>query len=233
MSEDRGSSPPQVPQGAEAATVVVRPYGNPLPLGFFSFGIGMALLGGLGLDLITGDQIRTAGILLAVFVFPLELLAAIMAYLTRDTGAASTLGLFATSWASLGALYAVSPSERTSTAVGMYLCAFALMLLPLMVVAFLGKALLGAVLTVSVLRAVLAAAYQLGAPEALQRAGGAAALLLVALALYAGTAFLVEDLRQHTVLPVLRRGDARRAIEEGLPGQHTRLPREPGIRKQL
>lgn len=54
------AAPPPVPQGAEAATVVVRPYGNPLPLGFFSFGIGMALLGGLGLDLITGDQIRTA-----------------------------------------------------------------------------------------------------------------------------------------------------------------------------
>ncbi|MFF9127143.1 hypothetical protein ACF09J_28335 [Streptomyces sp. NPDC014889] len=38
----RGDGPP-------AATVTVRPYASPLPLGFFSFGIGMALLAGSGL----------------------------------------------------------------------------------------------------------------------------------------------------------------------------------------
>ncbi|MGW4568195.1 GPR1/FUN34/YaaH family transporter [Streptomyces sp. NPDC004561] len=233
MSEPRSTRPPALPPDPRAARVVVRPYGNPLPLGFFSFGIGMALLAGIGLGLITGEQVRAAGILLAVFVCPLEFLAAVMAFLTRDTGAATALGLFATSWAGLGALHIVAPSQRTSVAVGMYLCAFALMLIPLAAVAFLGKTLLGAVLTVSILRAVLAAAYQLGAPEALELANAAAALLLVALALYSGTAFLVEDVRQHTVLPILRRGDARRAIEDDLGDQHTRLPKEPGIRRQL
>ncbi|MER6982587.1 hypothetical protein ABT317_37910, partial [Streptomyces carpinensis] len=64
-------------------------------------------------------------------------------------------------------------------------------------------------------------------------ADGAAALLLVALALYAGTAFLAEDLRRRTVLPILRRGDARRAIEEDPKGRHTGRAREPGVRKQL
>ncbi|MEU9242757.1 GPR1/FUN34/YaaH family transporter [Streptomyces sp. NPDC048385] len=233
MTESAAGRPPSVPPDRDAATVVVRPYANPLPLGFFSFGIGMALLAGIGLDLVPADQIRSVGILLAVFVFPLELLATVMAFLTRDTGAATTLGLFATSWACLGGLYVVAPAQRTSVAVGIYLSAFALMLVPLTVVAFFGKRLLGAVLTVSVLRALLAAAYQLGAPHSVQLASGAAALLLVMLAFYAGTAFLVEDVRQHTVLPVLRRGDARRAIEDDLPDQHGRVPREPGIRRQL
>jgi succinate-acetate transporter protein len=224
---------PTPENGPEPATVTVRPYGNPLPLGFFSFGIGMVLLAGISLGLLAGDEVRSAGILLAVFVFPLEFLAAVMAFLTRDTAAAAALGLFATSWAGLGVLHVVASGQRTSTALGMYLCAFALMLLPLAVTGFLGKGLLGVVLSVSTLRAALAAAYQLGAPHALELADAAAALLLTVLALYAGTAFLVEDLRQRTVLPVLRRGDARRAVEEDPDGRRTGRAREPGVRKQL
>ncbi|MFE1755686.1 hypothetical protein ACFW88_34995 [Streptomyces anandii] len=219
--------------GRETATVVVRPYANPLPLGFFSFGIGMALLAGIGFGAVDGEQVRAAGVLLAVFVFPLEFLAAVMAFLTRDTGAAAALGLFATSWAALGALHIVSPARQTSVAVGIYLAAFALMLVPIAATAFLGKRLLGLVLTVSIVRAAFAAAYQLGAPGALETADAAAALLLVALALYAGTAFLVEDLRRRTVLPLLRRGDARQAVDDDLGGQGDVLPREPGVRRQL
>ncbi|MFB7596817.1 hypothetical protein [Streptomyces sp. NPDC056160] len=214
-----------------SATVTVRPYGNPLPLGFFAFGIGMVLLAGIGLGLVTGDQVRPAGILLAVFVFPLEFLAAVMAFLSRDTAAAAALGLFATSWAALGVLHVVAPAQDRSVTVGMYLSAFALMLMPLAVTGFLGKTLLGAVLTVSALRAALAAAYQLGAPRAVELADAAAALLLVALALYAGTAFLLEDLHRRTVLPIRRRGAARRAMEEDADGD--RPPREPGVRGQL
>ncbi|MFF4761707.1 hypothetical protein [Streptomyces sp. NPDC001292] len=219
--------------GPQAATVTVRPYGNPLPLGFFSFGIGMALLAGSGLGLITGDQVRAAGIVLAVFVFPLEFLAAVMAFLTRDTKAAAALGLFATSWAALGTLHIVAPAQQTSVTLGIYLSAFALMLLPLAAAAFMGKTLLGVVLTVSTVRSAVAAAYQLGAPHAFELADAAAALLLVGLALHAGSAFLMEDLRRRSVLPILRRGDARHSFEEDPADRHSRPPQEPGIRGQL
>lgn len=107
------------------------------------------------------------------------------------------------------------------------------MLVPLAVAAFQGKVLLGLVLTVSTLRATFAAAYQLGAPHVLADADAVAALLLFALSLYAGTAFLFEDLKQRTVLPILRRGPARRAIAAGIGEQYTRLPKEPGVRQQL
>jgi succinate-acetate transporter protein len=215
------------------ANVTVRPYASPLPLGFYCFGIGMAVLGAIGVGLIDGGQVRTAGILLAAFVAPLELLAAVLAFLTRDTGAAAALGLFATSWLALGATYVVAPTQQTSAAIGVFFAAFAVMLLPLAIVAFLGKALLGAVLTVSAIRAALAAADQLGAPPVFQAAAGWVAFALFALALYAGTAFLVEDARQRTVLPIARRGPAREAIEDELAGQHSRLAGEAGVRKQL
>ncbi|MGW4487405.1 hypothetical protein ACWEOE_26605 [Amycolatopsis sp. NPDC004368] len=213
--------------------VTVRPYASPLPLGFFSFGVGMALLGGVGLGLVVGDQVRTAGILLAGFVFPLEFLAAVIAFLARDTGAAAALGLFATSWLGLGVVHVVAPQQQTSVALGFYLGAFALALVPLIVVAFLGKALLGIVLTVSALRSALSAAYQFGAPTVIERASGWVAFALFVLALYAGTAFLLEDVRQRTTFPILRRAAARQAVEGDVSAQNARLPHEAGVRNQL
>ncbi|WP_051944164.1 hypothetical protein [Streptacidiphilus rugosus] len=108
------------------------------------------------LGLVSGEQVRTAGILLAAFVSPPQLLAAAVAFLARDTGIAAILGLFAASWLALGAVDIAGPTVLTSPAVGLFLAAFALVLVPLVVAGFFGKALLGAVLTVSVLRAALA-----------------------------------------------------------------------------
>lgn len=213
--------------------VFLRPYGNPLPLGFFSFGIGMVLIAGIAFQWMHGPEIRAAGILMAAFVFPLELSAAILAFLARDTGAASALGLFATSWLGLGLLHIVFPTEQTSFAVGLFLAAFAIMLIPLAVAASLGKLVLALVLSVSALRAGLASAYQLGAPDVFALADGVAALALFALSVYAGTAFLLEDIRQRTLLPVFRSGPARRALEAELEDQFRRLPQEPGVRQQL
>ncbi|HWD01328.1 MAG TPA: GPR1/FUN34/YaaH family transporter [Amycolatopsis sp.] len=214
-------------------TVTVRPYASPLPLGFFCFGVGMALLGGIGFGLVDGDDVRTAGVLLAGFVFPLEFLAAIGAFLTRDTGAAAALGLFSTSWLGLGAVHIIAPQQHSSIALGFYLGAFTLALVPLIVVAFLGKRLLGIVLTVSAIRSALSAASQFGAPEVVQRASGWVAFVIFALALYAGTAFLLEDVRQRTTLPILRRAGARQALEADRPRRNARLPREAGVRDQL
>ena len=233
MDETNDERRVESPVNLEATRIVLRPYGSPLPLGFFSFAVGMALLAGIALDEISGNEVRAAGVLLATFVFPLEFLASVFAFLARDTGAATALAIFSTSWAGIGALYVINPQQQRSTSVGMYLCAFAFVLLPLAAIALLGKALLGIVLTVSTLRAVLAAAYQLGAPHELQLADAAASLLLVALAVYAGTAFLLEDARQRTLLPILRRGEANRALQDDVVGQHTRLTREPGVRRQL
>jgi hypothetical protein len=202
---------------------VVRPYVSPLPLGFFSFGVGMVLLGGIGLGWLSSAQdVRAAGVLMAAFVFPLELVAAIVAVLSRDTGAATTLGLFTTSWLGLGLLDVLDPTQQTSRTVGLFLVAFAIMLVPLAVAAAFGKVLMTVVLSVSIARAVLQGAYQLGAPAWVDTANGVAALAVFVLAWCAGTAFLVEDLRGPTAL-VPRRGQARAALADGRPGVRQQL----------
>ena len=79
--------------------IVLRPIGSGLPLGFFSFGIGMLLLGCLAIGWIPVSEQKQVGMILMSFVFPLEVVATVMAFLARDTLGATTLGLFTTSWA--------------------------------------------------------------------------------------------------------------------------------------
>src|SRR4051794_23867723 len=87
---------------AAEVRIVVRPYGTSLALGFFAFGIGMLLLGGVSNGWLHPSDRHTVGLLLAAFVFPLELVATIFAFLARDSFGATGLGLFATSWLALG-----------------------------------------------------------------------------------------------------------------------------------
>jgi hypothetical protein len=156
----------------------------------------------------------------------------VFAILTRDTAAATTLGLYATSWVTLGVLYALDPTQQTSRAVGLFLAAFAVVLIPLTVGAYFGKALLSVVLAVSVIRAGFQAAYQLGGPHWTDIASGAAALLLVVLGCYAGIVFMVEDFRGSSGL-MLRRGPARQALSDDPHDQFAEPPHEPGVRRQL
>src|SRR3954466_6996690 len=82
--------------------IVLRPVGSSLPLGFYSFGIGMLLLASAAIGWIPVEEQHAVGMLLMAFVFPLELVATIVAFLARDTLGATTLGLFTTSWLALG-----------------------------------------------------------------------------------------------------------------------------------
>ncbi|HJP76276.1 MAG TPA: hypothetical protein VJ914_18555 [Pseudonocardiaceae bacterium] len=214
---------------APARQVTLRPYGNPLPLGFFSFAVGMVLLAGIGLGwLSTAADVRTAGILMAAFVFPIELIATVFALLTRDTPTAAALGLYTTMWLGLGLVTALNPEVQTSRTVGMLLGAFTMMLIPLAIAAAFGKVLVSVVLAVSAIRSGLAAAYQLGGPHWTDRASGIGALVLLGLALIAGTALLVEDLRGSAAL-IGRRGQAAAAVRAG----SSESPDEPGVRELL
>ena len=100
--------------------IVVRPYATSLALGFFSFGIGMLLLGGIANGWLHPSDRHTVGVLLAAFVFPLELVAAVVAFLARDTFGATGLGLFATSWLALGLVDMQASQDALSRAVGLY-----------------------------------------------------------------------------------------------------------------
>jgi uncharacterized protein len=219
-----GSPPP--------ARIFVRPIASALPLGLFVFGVGMLLLGAQGLEWIAKPEGKQVGLLLASFVFPAEMIAGVVAFLARDGLAATVLSFYGVSWLALG-LVQLGFSPQPTDTLGIYLLGFTAVVFVLALVAAVGKPLLSAVLTVSAVRALLQGIYELSGSTSVQHAGGVAGLVLAALALYAGLAFLFEDVLGRRVLPTFRRGAAARALEGDLSDQLRATADEAGVREQL
>lgn len=220
------------PVHEEQVRIFLRPIGSGLPLGFFSFGIGMLLLGTQALGWIPASEQKDVGMTLMAFVFPLELVATIVAFLARDTLGATTLGLFTTSWLALGWLYLASPPGKTSVTVGIYLFGFSTAVLLLALMSTLGKPFFSALLLLSAARMVLSGYYEIGGTRGWDEVSGGFGLALCVTAMYGGTALGLEDARRRELLPLFRRGGAAQAFE-GFEAQLARLESEPGVRQQL
>jgi len=213
--------------------IMVRPIASALPLGFFSFGLGMLLLAGSGNGWLPESEQHTVGLLLAAFVAPLEFTAAVVGFLARDTFGATGLGLFSTSWFTLGLVDLTSPAGALSRTVGLYEFGFAFTIGALAVAAMLGKPLVGTILLVASARSALAGAYEWGAPKSLNTTAAWIALAIFAIAVYGGLAFLLEDVLQKTVLPLFRRGSSKESIEGTLQDQLRGVGQEAGVRQAL
>ena len=213
--------------------VTVRPYGSVVPLGFFAFGIGMFLYAALDAPWVPATQGQDVGLMLAVFVAPLEGIATVIAFLARDTMAGVALGLFAGSWLLAGLATMQAKPHTLSAAQGYFLIGFSIAVGLLSLVAWLGQPLIASLLTVSVVRALLSAVYQLGGGRGWDHVAGWLALAIFCVAMYGGLAFLLEDARGRALLPLGRRGSSLEAVEEGLEVQLAGLGGEAGVRKHL
>ena len=213
--------------------IVVRPYATSLALGFFSFGIGMLLLAGMSNGWLHPSDRHTVGLVLAFFVFPLELLSAVIAFLARDSFGATGLGLFATSWLAIGLANMLASQDALSRATGLYEFGFACAIGLLAVAAFSGKPLIGGILAVATVRSALSGVHEWGGPDWAWKAAGWLALAIFFAAMYGGLAFLLEDVLAKQVLPVFRRGASKESIEGGLDAQLAGLADEAGVRKTL
>ena len=217
---------------AAQTRIFLRPIGSGLPLGFFSFGIGLLLLACLAIGWIPVAEQKQVGMLLVSFVFPLELIATLMAFLARDTLGATTLGLFTTSWLARGWAYLSAAPGATSTTLGIYLFGFATAALLLALLSTLGKPFFSLLLTLAVARMVLSGYYEVGGTHEWLQVSAGYGIALAALAMYGGTALGLEDARQRAVLPLFRRGAADSAFG-GYEAQLDRLEAEAGVRQQL
>jgi hypothetical protein len=213
--------------------IVVRPYATSLALGFFSFGIGMLLLGGLANGWLHPSDRHTVGLILAAFVFPLELLSAVIAFLARDTFGATGLGLFATSWLALGLADTQASQDALSRAVGLYEFGFAFTIALLAIAAISGKPMIAVILGISAVRAAFAGVHEWHGPAWAWTASGWIAVAIFGIAMYGGLAFLLEDVQKQQVLPVFRRGASRESLEGDLHAQLADLADEAGVRKTL
>ena len=212
--------------------IVLRPLASGLPLGFFAFGLGMAILGAEGVGWSTGSDLKVCGLLLAAYVFPLEATAMVFAFLSRDTIGAVALGLFTTSWLAIGVVTMQATPGSTSDALGIFSIWFSATVLLIAIAGITAKPFISTVMFVAVARSALFGVYELTGNVGWERAGGWLGWAIAVLALYGGLAFALEDARGETVLPTFRRGSAQ-VIDESLDGQVERIENEAGVRRQL
>lgn len=172
-------------------------------------------------------------IVILSFVAPLEIASAIFGFLSRDTGAATAMGIFGTGWVAIALYYLMLGTAAHTVTLGVFLIMNSFATLALAVSAVNGKRLLEAVLFFSTARFALAALTQFGFEGDVPIAAGAIGLLLGALAIYAGVAVLIDESRHDTLLPIFRSGAAKKSVERGLSDQTEHVHGEPGVRQHL
>jgi succinate-acetate transporter protein len=213
--------------------IVLRPVGNPLPLGFLALAGGTILVSGLQLRWLEAAQGVDVALVLLAFVAPLQLLASVFGYLGRDVVAGTGMGLLAGTWLSVALVLRHGPPGSTSDALGLLLLVAAVAMLVPAIAACTGKLVAAAVLFTTSLRFAATGVYELSADNLWREVAGVVGVGLGAIAVYAALAMALEDALRRTVLPVLRRGKGRTSLAAGLGEQLVRIEHEAGVREQL
>lgn len=221
--DDRGDPP---------VRITLRPLASPLPLGFFAFAIGSFVFTAFELGWVPQTPARQAALVMLVFVAPLELLASVLAFWARDPGGATALGLFGMTWGVVGAITLTSTAPRSPVA-GVFLLCVSAVILAFGATSLPSKPVLSLVGVVASARFLLTGVYEIHSGEGWRHASGWVGLPLAACAFYLALALMIEDAQHRTVRPLLRRGEARTAIESHLADQTAAVEREAGVRGQL
>jgi len=72
---------------------MLRPLGNPLPLGFLALAVATLLLSARQLNWIDSPERSSVALILLAFVAPLQLLASILGFLARDVVAGTAMAV--------------------------------------------------------------------------------------------------------------------------------------------
>jgi uncharacterized protein len=221
-------------RGSEhAARIVLRPIGNPLPLGFLALAGGTLLVSGLQLGWLQPDEGAQVALILIAFVFPLQLVTSIFGFLGRDVVAGTGMGVLAGTWLSVALVGLTGEPGSTSDPLGLLLLLAGLAMLVPAAASATGKLVPAAVLVTTAARFETTGAYELTASESWETIAGLVGLVLCGVAVYAAAGMALEDATRRTVLPLGRRGPGAESLEGNLGDQLERIEREAGVREQL
>jgi succinate-acetate transporter protein len=136
-------------------------------------------------------------------------------------------------WLVTGGLSLLSPPGSGSPALGVFLFFASGAVLVPAAAALFGKVVAAVAFGLAAARFVLTGVYEYYGGAGWEHASGWAGLAVCAVALYAAFAFELEDTRHHTILPVLRWGSGRRAMDGNVPAELRGVAHEAGVREQL
>lgn len=198
-------------------------------MGFFAFAAGTVLLSAVEMKWVPPSDAAMVSVILLSYVAPLELVASIFGFLSRDSGAATSMGILGTGWIAVALCFLLKGAHAQIPALGIFLLMEAAAMFVIGSVSLPAKPLLTVVLFLAGARFILSALVHLGAAKILTIPAAILGLIIGALAIYGALALLLEDIRQHSVLPVFRRGPAKESLEGGLQDQLKRLDHEAGF----
>lgn len=217
----------------QLSRVALRPIGSPLPLGFLALGGASLVLTGLQLGWVASAYGHSVGMVVIVFAVPLQALASVFGFLARDSVGGTGMATLAGTWLATGTVLLTSKSGSTSSALGLLLAFAGAALMVPTAAASLGKVAAAIVMFGAGGRFALTAVYELGGGTGWKQVSGWWGLGLCVVALYAALAFELEDTKRKTVLPVLRHGMSREAVNGDLSAELTHVWHEAGVREQL
>ncbi len=212
--------------------VVVRPVGNPLPLGFLALMVATVATAMLQLHVLDPSQGRVVATGILVLTVPLQLVACVLGFLARDPVAGTGMGVLAGTWAGLGFALLLSDPGATSSALGvLLLCSALAMCVP--TAAASGKVAAMAVMGLSAIRFAVTGIGELTGSSSWLSVAGWVGLVLGLVATYAALSFELEDVRHASVLPVGRRALGADTMTASAADGLASVPHEGGVRKQL
>ncbi len=214
------------------ARVVVRPMGNPLPVGFLALMVATVALAMLQLHVVPAEQGRVVAAGILGLTVPLQLVACVLGFLARDPVAGTGMGVLAGTWAAVAAALLLSSPGATSSALGvLLLCSAVAMCVPTAAAA--SKVAAMAVMGLSALRFAVTGIGQLTASSGWLTLAGWVGVALGVAAAYAALSFELEDVRHATVLPLGRRAAGADTLTASMDEELASVPHEAGVRKQL
>ncbi len=217
----------------EASRIFLRPVGSPLPLGMAALAGASVMLTGYQLSWLPVAQAHDVAVVLLLFAVPLQLLASVFGFLGRDSAGGTGMALLGGCWLVVGSLTLLSAPGSRSPVLGLLLLfASAALLIPALA-SSLGKVAASVAFSLAAARFALTGVYEYLGGTGWEHASGWLGLVLCIVALYNAFAFELEDTKHRTVLPVLRWGSGRTAIQGSEPDQVRNVEREAGVREQL
>jgi len=211
----------------------VRPIASPSTIGLFGLAAGTFVLSGLQLGWVAVGEGKQVAVAIIGFAFISQLVASIVATLARDGVVASAMTVLSLTWLVIGLELWIGQPGATSDALGLLLIVSCVTMALIGSTAALSKLVPALVFLTASVRFGLTAVYQLTDASAWKTTSGVVGLVLAALALYTGWAFLLENAAKKTVLPLGRRRRGAVAMHGGLLEQMRSTPNEPGVREQL
>lgn len=209
--------------------IVLRPMGNPLPLGFIGLFFGTAAFSTLQLNWIPPEQGSIVAVAVLAFSVPVQFVACVLGFLARDPIAGTGMGILTGTWATLGVATLITPPGTTNPGLGVVLILSGLAIL-IPAAAGTAKKLAVGVMLLSATRYIITGIAETSGVSQWMAVAGWTGLLLAVVAFYAALGFELEDVHKRAVVPVWRTG--------GAPGgdldeETAEIEREAGIRSDL